>query len=156
MRLSGACITSRIDFCDPGPRDACESFCHGLLNKSERSLKTRCSAISCLIRICTSVRRRSEFTVSADITPLIVLRAEILRSHGVVHLEYLIYELNVAWDKYAPIATIVFSQPDHCVIFGAPELEKASIESRSLMLVISRTHFLRVQSGCSSHSSLAK
>jgi hypothetical protein len=114
-----------MDPYDPGPRDACKSFCHGLLNKKRETPQNTLFSDKLFNETCARVRRRNETIVFADITPLIVPRTEILRSYGATNLKHLIKELNVAWDKSVPIATNVFPQPDYFVGFGTSALTKS-------------------------------
>ena len=85
-----------MDFCDPGPRDACKSFCHRLLNKKRETPQHTLFSDKLFNETCARVRKRNEAIVFADITPLIVPRAEIFRSYGAINFEHLIEELNVA------------------------------------------------------------
>ncbi|KAK4242980.1 hypothetical protein C7999DRAFT_45091 [Corynascus novoguineensis] len=102
---------SFIDKSELGITDESKTLCQTLLKTVQAEPQDSLFRSDIFESTCQKVEDRNETRVIRDITPLIVLSAEILCIYGASHLKHLIESVNEGWNNSIPLtSTHVFTK----------------------------------------------
>ncbi|KAI9793121.1 MAG: hypothetical protein M1816_001019 [Peltula sp. TS41687] len=140
----GMLVAARIylDLYKASPTDPCKKLCRELLEAEQLIPKDTLFQDDLFQLTCDRVQGENEAMITADITPLVVPRAEILYAYGAKHLQYLVGRLNTEWHNAIPLVTNTSPKPDYSVGFKPAAFTKDQLRKMKAFIGISSKNHL--------------